>query len=475
MLRRTALALAFTLTPLAALAQQDVQLKPGLSALWGADYGGNVVNQYNTASPTSVVDSFRWYQGIYPADRVPLLDLTPTGAIFGTATGGSKGAGTVNATGFYVNGSALSGSPGGTPGQIQYNNAGAFGGFTTSGDAAINTSTGALTLATVNTNTGTWGSATLCAAFTTNGKGLITAAAQSACTPALANITGMGTGVAAALALNVGSAGAPVLFNGAGGTPSSIVLTNATGTASGLTAGNVTTNANLTGAVTSVGNATSLGSFSSANLRGALTDESGTGAAYFQGGDIGTPSAGVFTNITGTCTACTANTFTAGSATNLTSGTLPAARTNGHMNGTATNDNAAAGEVSEYVSCTVLVGSAVALTTGTAANICSISLTAGDWNVWGTIDGNAAGTTDITQILGWISTTSATLPTFPNNGALIGLNYPATTHVGLNDHFPVGQTRISVNATTTVYLTMRVTFTVSTYGGYGFMGARRAR
>jgi len=43
----------------------------------------------------------------------------------------------------------------------------------------------------------------------------------------------------------------------------------------------VTTNANLTGAVTSVGNAASLGSFSSANLLGALSDETGTGLAIF--------------------------------------------------------------------------------------------------------------------------------------------------------------------------------------------------
>lgn len=42
------------------------------------------------------------------------------------------------------------------------------------------------------------------------------------------------------------------------GTPTSGVLTNCTGTAAGLTAGNVTTNANLTGDVTSVGNATTL-------------------------------------------------------------------------------------------------------------------------------------------------------------------------------------------------------------------------
>ena len=37
-------------------------------------------------------------------------------------------------------------SPGGSNGQIQYNHAGAFGGFTVSGDGTINTSTGALTV-----------------------------------------------------------------------------------------------------------------------------------------------------------------------------------------------------------------------------------------------------------------------------------------------------------------------------------------
>ena len=42
------------------------------------------------------------------------------------------------------------------------------------------------------------------------------------------------------------------------GTPSTLVGTNITGTAAGLTAGNVTTNANLTGEVVSVGNATTM-------------------------------------------------------------------------------------------------------------------------------------------------------------------------------------------------------------------------
>ena len=59
---------------------------------------------------------------------------------------------------------------------------------------------------------------------------------------AVGGITGLGTGVATALAVNVGSSGAPVVFNGVGGTPSSITLTNATGypaattTTAGITA-----------------------------------------------------------------------------------------------------------------------------------------------------------------------------------------------------------------------------------------------
>jgi hypothetical protein len=48
-------------------------------------------------------------------------------------------------------------------------------------------------------------------------------------------ISGLGTGVATALAINVGSAGAPVVFNGAGGTPTSLTLTNATGYPGSLT------------------------------------------------------------------------------------------------------------------------------------------------------------------------------------------------------------------------------------------------
>ena len=140
--------------------------------------------------------------------------------------------------------------------------------------------------------------------------------------PISTGVSGLGTGVAtflatpssanlaAALTDETGSGAAvfatsPTLVTPALGTPSALVGTNITGTASGLTAGNVTTNANLTGAITSVGNATSLGSFSSANLLAALTDETGTGSAVFATSPtlvtpiLGTPTSATLTNATG--------------------------------------------------------------------------------------------------------------------------------------------------------------------------------
>lgn len=81
--------------------------------------------------------------------------------------------------------------------------------------------------------------------------------------PISTGVSGLGTGVATALGINTGSAGALVVNGGALGTPSSGVATSLTGTAAGLTAGNVTTNANLTGPVTSVGNATAFATMTS--------------------------------------------------------------------------------------------------------------------------------------------------------------------------------------------------------------------
>ena len=108
----------------------------------------------------------------------------------------------------------------------------------------------------------------------------------------------------------------PILITPALGTPASGVMTSVSGTAASLTAGNVTTNADLTGHVTSTGNAAILGSFTSAQLATALSNETGSGAAVFATDPtlvtpiLGTPQSGVMTNVSGTAASLTAGTVT---------------------------------------------------------------------------------------------------------------------------------------------------------------------
>lgn len=145
----------------------------------------------------------------------------------------------------------------------------------------------------------------------------------------------------------------------------------------------------------------------------------------------------------------------------------------GQYPGEPTTGSATAGNVGEFISSTVLVGAAVSLTNGTATNITSISLTAGDWDVCGNAIFLPAGTTTVNSIAAWTSTTSATFPTAPNNGALTKIQ--ASLSTGLDQALTVGSQRISISGTTTVFLSVFPGFAVSTMTGYGFLRARRVR
>lgn len=142
--------------------------------------------------------------------------------------------------------------------------------------------------------------------------------------------------------------------------------------------------------------------------------------------------------------------------------------------GTTTNNNANAGSVGEYVSAQVLVGSAVSLTTSTAANITSISITAGDWDVEGNVCFHPAATTNSTVNIATMNTTSGALPTLPNGGGINVLTSAIATNAG--DYcMPTGTMRQSVSGTTTVYLIAESVFNTSTNAAYGFIAARRRR
>ena len=111
-------------------------------------------------------------------------------------------------------------TPGGTLGVTAVN----WSQFTTSATYSAGTGltlTGTVFSITPVGTASTYGSATQTPVFTTNASGQVSSVTNTTITPAVGSITGLGTGVATALAINTGSAGAFVVNGGAIGTPTS--------------------------------------------------------------------------------------------------------------------------------------------------------------------------------------------------------------------------------------------------------------
>lgn len=215
-----------------------------------------------------------------------LLIGNGTGYTLATLTAGANVTITNSAGGITIAASG-GGGGGGTVTTVSVATANGF-----AGTVANATTTPAITLTTTITGL-LEGNGTAVAAATTTGTGsVVRATSPTLVTPALgtpssgtltnttgfptANLAGLGTGVATALAINTGSAGAFVVLGGALGTPSSGTLTNTTGFPA----------ANLSGLGTGVATALAVNTGSA-------------GAFVVLGGALGTPSGGTLTNASG--------------------------------------------------------------------------------------------------------------------------------------------------------------------------------
>lgn len=146
-----------------------------------------------------------------------------------------------------------------------------------------------------------------------------------------------------------------------------------------------------------------------------------------------------------------------------------AGMTDGQLPATATNDSAAAGKIGEHISASQSAN--VALTSGTAANVTSITLTAGDWDVSGLVNfSGSAPPVNMQELDASLSTTSATLNSTVGFQASITFGAPTSMY---NVTLAVPPVRFSLNATTTIYLVAKVNSASQVATGY--LRARRER
>lgn len=142
--------------------------------------------------------------------------------------------------------------------------------------------------------------------------------------------------------------------------------------------------------------------------------------------------------------------------------------TTGGQIGTTAADNASSGIVGEVISSNIASGSPVSCSTNTPRNLTSISLTAGDWDVY--MNANAISSANVMSAIECgINTTSATFPDASNTFTIVH-NTSAVTQLS-----GYVRSRINVSITTTVYGVVQVNFTSGTATASGNLFARRAR
>lgn len=138
------------------------------------------------------------------------------------------------------------------------------------------------------------------------------------------------------------------------------------------------------------------------------------------------------------------------------------------VTGTTTNNDANAGALGEYATNSA---AGVSLTTSTNANIATLSLTAGDWDVEATTAITGAGGASITTAGASVSTTSVTF------GGLGSYWQSVTSGLGANGSLTqvTPTVRESLPTTTTVYCVANATFSSGTASASCLIRARRVR
>lgn len=168
---------------------------------------------------------------------------------------------------------------------------------------------------------------------------------------------------------------------------------------------------------------------------------------------------------TGSFAGSTSPSFTTPNIGAATATTVAFSPTTNGIVGTTTNNSAAAGIVGQVISNGVNAPG-TALTSTMPLDLISLSLTAGDWDVYGNV---SFSTSTATQVACWASLTSATLPDLSLYSQLTN-----TAPMG-NPGMTIPYLRVLLSGSATLYLSASATFATSTCSVSGNIKARRRR
>jgi hypothetical protein len=173
--------------------------------------------------------------------------------------------------------------------------------------------------------------------------------------------------------------------------------------------------------------------------------------------------------ITGLATANSGLLITSSGGVPSISTTIPAGITMPQplIQGVTNASNATAGNVGEVIASTILNSSAVSLTNSTPKNVTSITLSAGDWDIFSNVSIFASGNL-ITVFASGINTTTATLP---------DVSMYLTNQGPASDAFggAVPYQRANISSPTTYFLVAQANFASGTAAASGGIYARRVR